>query len=68
MPYYGNAIKLHTWSDSFRYLKQRKGGSVRPLGGFTWLPIDKKASSFSSKNLRNFFSRVVFLPNETWYM
>ena len=43
MPYYGNAIKLHTWSDSFRYLKQRKGGRVRPLGGFTWLPINKKA-------------------------
>ena len=25
----------------------------------------KKASSFSSKNLRNFFPRVVLLPNET---
>ena len=24
--------------------------------GFAWLPIDKKASSFSSKNLSNFLS------------
>ena len=31
------------------------------LGGFTWLPIDKKASSFPSKNLRKYCSshRVV---------
>ena len=54
-------------SDSFRYAKQRKGGRVR-FGGFAWLPIDKKVSSFSSKNLRNFSSRVVLLPNETWCM
>ena len=26
------------------------------FGGFAWLPIDKKASSFSSRNLRNFLS------------
>ena len=41
--------------------KLREGGRVRSFGGFAWLPIDKKASSFSSKNLRNFFSscRVV---------
>ena len=29
-----------------------------------WLPNDNKASSFSSKNLRNFFPPVVLLPNE----
>ena len=47
---------LRTHSDSFRYAKQRKGGRVRSLSsGFTWLPIDKKASILSSKNLRNFF-------------
>ena len=46
-------IKLHMRSDSFRYAKQRKGGRVRSFGGFfAWLPIDKKASSVSSKNLR----------------
>ena len=72
MPHCGNAlrinnqtIKLLTHSDSFRYAKQRKGGRVRSFGGFTWLPIDQKASSFSSKNLRIFFPRVVLLPNES---
>ena len=28
-------IKLHTQSDSFRYVKQHKGGRVRSFGGFT---------------------------------
>ena len=42
-----------------------KGGSVRFLDGFTWLPIDKKAFNFPSMNLRVFFPRIVFLPNET---
>ena len=46
-------IKLHTHSDSFRYEKQRKGGSVRSSGGFTWLPIDKE-------------KRPVFLPRTFW--
>ena len=50
----------YTRSDSLRYAKQRKGGHVRSFGGFVWLPIDKKASSFSSKNLPDiFFPRVV---------
>ena len=35
-------IKLYTHFDSFRYAKQSKGGSVRSLDGFMWLPIDKK--------------------------
>ena len=51
--------------DYFRYAMQRKGGRTRPFGGFMWLPIDKKVSSFSSKNLLIFFPRVVFLPNGT---
>ena len=62
MPHCGNAvcinnqtIKLYTHSDSFRYAKQCKGGHVRSFGGFAWLPIDKKVSSFSSKNLSIFF-------------
>ena len=47
---------MYTHSDSFRYAKQRKGGCVHSFGGFTWLPMDKKkASTLSSKNLRNFF-------------
>ena len=48
-------LHMYTHSNSFRYAKQHKGGRVRSFGGFTWLPIDKKASSLSSKNLRNFF-------------
>ena len=39
-------IKLHTHSDSFRYVMQRKGGRTRSLGGFTWLSIDKKSVQF----------------------
>ena len=41
-------LQMYTHSDSFQYAKQRKGGRVRSFGGFTWLSIDKKASSLSS--------------------
>ena len=58
-------LQMYTHSDSFRCAKQRKGGRVRSFGG---LQSTKKVSTLSSKNLRNFFPRVVFFPNETWYM
>ena len=56
--------KLHTHSGSFQYMRHHKGGCVPFFGGFAWLPIDKKASRFSFKNLP-FFSCVMLMLNET---
>ena len=61
-------IKLHTHSDSFRYAKQDKDGSVRSLHGFTWFPINKKSISFFFPRTSVFFPCIMFLLNETRYM
>ena len=42
-------------SDSFRYVKKRKGGRVRSFGGLCDYQSTKKASSVFSKNMCNFF-------------